>query len=303
MSLESHPTPHCPMAGDPKAQHSRLSSTMREFRLVKILTTSFNQDAPHDALWIDALCINQQDKRERSQQVQLMGRVYSQARMVLAWLGPAKDAELRNALLELRDNRSDSTRCLNVRVGAWVVQEFPLAKKIQLLYGDVRIDPAFINDVIYVMELRSQFMARMHLDECMGRDSYEDEDTERRRRINVSTLPDHSSLMHSLCIQIGNRSPPSRNSNDPSLMWLLHNNCKRECHEPRDKIYSLLSLAFGNNPASQKYKVDVDYDVHITEVFYSVMNAVSLQNDTVFVWNCPETRLANMRAANPGRDF
>jgi len=39
-------------------------------------------------LWVDAVCINQKDIRERNQQVQLMRSIYSQAEMVLSWLGP-----------------------------------------------------------------------------------------------------------------------------------------------------------------------------------------------------------------------
>ena len=34
-------------------------------------------------LWIDALCINQEDVKERSQQVQLMGRIFSSAEQVI----------------------------------------------------------------------------------------------------------------------------------------------------------------------------------------------------------------------------
>jgi hypothetical protein len=38
-------------------------------------------------LWIDALCINQNDTRERNHQVAQMGRIYRQAKTVLVWLG------------------------------------------------------------------------------------------------------------------------------------------------------------------------------------------------------------------------
>lgn len=41
-------------------------------------------------LWIDAACINQLDFAERSQQVGLMRRVYSQASTVCVWLGAQK---------------------------------------------------------------------------------------------------------------------------------------------------------------------------------------------------------------------
>ena len=42
-------------------------------------------------LWIDAICINQEDLDERSQQVGLMRQIYSQASHVVVWLGPEAD--------------------------------------------------------------------------------------------------------------------------------------------------------------------------------------------------------------------
>jgi Heterokaryon incompatibility protein (HET) len=42
-------------------------------------------------LWIDAICINQLDNGERTQQVALMGDIYSQSQEVVIWLG--KDLE------------------------------------------------------------------------------------------------------------------------------------------------------------------------------------------------------------------
>ena len=42
-------------------------------------------------LWIDALCINQDDMTERSQQVQMMGSIYSRANRVLVWLGDCNE--------------------------------------------------------------------------------------------------------------------------------------------------------------------------------------------------------------------
>ncbi|UPK93229.1 hypothetical protein LCI18_004164 [Fusarium solani-melongenae] len=38
-------------------------------------------------LWVDALCINQDDITERNQQVQLMGKIYQQANETIVWLG------------------------------------------------------------------------------------------------------------------------------------------------------------------------------------------------------------------------
>ncbi|PVH68783.1 HET-domain-containing protein, partial [Cadophora sp. DSE1049] len=38
-------------------------------------------------IWVDALCINQEDSQERSSQVRLMGKIYSQASRTIMFLG------------------------------------------------------------------------------------------------------------------------------------------------------------------------------------------------------------------------
>ncbi|KAG7286788.1 hypothetical protein NEMBOFW57_009104 [Staphylotrichum longicolle] len=54
-----------------------LASALRQMRL---------PDRPR-MLWVDVICVNQQDVEERTVQVQLMNRVYHQCRGVLIWLG------------------------------------------------------------------------------------------------------------------------------------------------------------------------------------------------------------------------
>jgi hypothetical protein len=44
-------------------------------------------ESPRLPMWIDALSINQEDLTERAEQVQLMGRIYKSARIILAWIG------------------------------------------------------------------------------------------------------------------------------------------------------------------------------------------------------------------------
>jgi len=49
-------------------------------------------------LWIDAMCINQKDDREKSQQIKLMPEIYSKASLVIIWLGksdPTSDEAIR----------------------------------------------------------------------------------------------------------------------------------------------------------------------------------------------------------------
>lgn len=87
-------------------------------------------------LWIDAVCINQADLAERSQQVMLMGSLYRAATDVTVWLGDA-DVVFH---LDLTDAKSTATQyhdwrmhCLRAAITdtrpswwkrTWVVQEY-----------------------------------------------------------------------------------------------------------------------------------------------------------------------------------
>ena len=44
-----------------------------------------------ERVWVDALCINQQDDEERSHQVRRMGTIFQKANQVAVWLGDAQD--------------------------------------------------------------------------------------------------------------------------------------------------------------------------------------------------------------------
>lgn len=57
--------------------------------LTSIQTNSY-QDTHWTHMWVDAICINQKDEEEKSQQVRAMSEVYSRAVEVSAWLGPQR---------------------------------------------------------------------------------------------------------------------------------------------------------------------------------------------------------------------
>ena len=42
-------------------------------------------------IWIDAVCINQEDDREKEHQIQLMAKIYGHANRIIVWLGEAAD--------------------------------------------------------------------------------------------------------------------------------------------------------------------------------------------------------------------
>ncbi|KAK4102215.1 HET-domain-containing protein [Parathielavia hyrcaniae] len=63
-------------------------------------------------LWIDAICINQQDMDERTSQVKLMGTVYRTAESVRVWLGPGDDAAVAkdDAINDSKNENNEDAR-------------------------------------------------------------------------------------------------------------------------------------------------------------------------------------------------
>jgi ankyrin repeat protein len=109
-------------------------------------------------LWIDAICINQLNEKERGSQVQQMGKIFGSAEGVLFWLGKAtlEITSLMDALnqhlrtsadcqlgpLTLDDNRRDEYRT-GLRqllrrqwfTRVWIVQEVANARKATMCSG------------------------------------------------------------------------------------------------------------------------------------------------------------------------
>lgn len=76
---------------------------------------------PEPLLWIDAICINQDDTVEKNHQVQQMGRIYASADWVLIWLG-------RSCASSITFSRIHCLRQHEYWSRAWITQEVALAR-------------------------------------------------------------------------------------------------------------------------------------------------------------------------------
>jgi len=62
---------------------------MRDVKFPQHLLNVYFRKPPSRLIWIDALCINQDDLEERSAQVTNMSRIFGSAQNIFGWLGPA----------------------------------------------------------------------------------------------------------------------------------------------------------------------------------------------------------------------
>ncbi|PMD31843.1 HET-domain-containing protein, partial [Hyaloscypha variabilis F] len=89
-------------------------------------------------LWVDAICINQNDNEERNAQVAMMSSIYKKAYGVIAWLGPEEDRsteviEIIKVLAEEIETNGNDVEILSKLAPhrpfwtrAWILQELVL---------------------------------------------------------------------------------------------------------------------------------------------------------------------------------
>jgi len=237
-------------------------------------------------LWIDALCINQDDIEERNHQVAFMGHIYRHARVVLVWLGnEASNAKWRGSpsnSLNLDPIRPLSTfgevsrRSDHIYVPfvatlldsryqffwddvayictlpywqrLWIVQEICLASEVQLLYGNETCS-------------WDDFWSIMASMDTTGHNAPQHPLTDKVNRVAHAII--HSSARR---LALARGRTKSREASYDLWTWVTL--CTQsECQDPRDKIYGLLSLANDNH----EDEIEVDYSKSLFEVWEDVL--------------------------------
>ncbi|KAE9363923.1 HET-domain-containing protein [Stipitochalara longipes BDJ] len=105
-------------------------------------------------IWVDFVCINQKDEKEKEHQIQLMVKIYGQANRVIVYLGePADDSDqaleyIRAAAVDESKTSFKSEKSQNAILRLleqpwfrriWVLQEVAAARSILIMYGSAEI--------------------------------------------------------------------------------------------------------------------------------------------------------------------
>jgi hypothetical protein len=148
------------------SNHSRRSISLNDtpFHITKNLEVALRHlRLPYTSrqVWIDAICINQEDDIERGEQIQLMRKIYTQAEQVLVWLGEASGcSDIAMEFLEVGNSKPDPKEWFKDTImkttqrlytsewdsifrlqereywqRTWIVQEITCATKLELLCG------------------------------------------------------------------------------------------------------------------------------------------------------------------------
>lgn len=196
-------------------------------------------------LWVDSICINQMDVAERSQQVPLMGQIYSEASPVRVWLG--EECSGVKEAFELVDECGECSaedavaRVLQNETGAraltevlsrsywdrmWMFQEIVLAGRVIVHCGSYEVPWAYfkwLEDLSGYTELWSGAqIGRRWLLEL------------RRALLRISLF-----------------AIPREEAQDITAVITQTRNL--HCQDPRDKLYALVGVC---EPLRRKLKVD-----------------------------------------------
>ncbi|KAI1426828.1 heterokaryon incompatibility protein-domain-containing protein [Xylaria sp. FL1777] len=230
----------------------RVSTTL--FRAICHLRTGDNPRT----VWIDAICINQDNLVERSSQVLLMPQIYSKATSVIVWLGTSP-RYLGRTLLDVRETSRDTNpHAVNqhaIHYGAtriisrllsrpwwkrvWVVQELVLAKKAILCCES---DEIAWEDFCSIV------------DQCVSMPYFpttasDYEDFRELRVLREERLSTRHSPFRGAAPSPRRLEPQSTHSYD--LLTMIYNFRAREATNPLDKVFAFQGLAGETNSMSR----------------------------------------------------
>ena len=242
-------------------------------------------------LWIDFVCINQQDLSERKQQVQLMYRIFGQAKTVIAYLGEEADGshkvpdfleQIRAAAsspegdteglwseqdlkaLRLPPHEDEAWTMLQrfvmrswfVRV--WIMQEALAARKLDFICGEWSLPAA---PVILILMVGSK-----HKFTCFGTPSSLSD----RTAESIARGLDQLAFLVRLDLCSLGSDLLGWEPREWGLLDVLEMARHSGSTDPRDKVFALLNLC--SDPTSAL--IQPDYNLDTSEVFTKVACAI-----------------------------
>jgi hypothetical protein len=243
---------------------------------------ALRQSSEATLVWADALCIDQQNRIERTQQVQLMTSIYTKAQSVSIWLGPEDEEDDISLAIDLlrsvagqadsseqtRDIISSSMRTLDFSPVVslferdywrrlWVVQEVFHARDITVYCGSTRLPWS-----VYKQASRTFREYKAELDSYLPQDSNDGSGSISRNQFTYSqalvyqgpgSLPDLRAVM----------SP-----GEVSLLEVLRICRRKLATDPRDKVFGILGVL----PEEVRQEFVADYSLSVKDVYTNVVS-------------------------------
>ncbi|KAL8712369.1 MAG: hypothetical protein Q9225_006954 [Loekoesia sp. 1 TL-2023] len=223
-------------------------------------------------LWIDAICIDQHNIKERNIQVARMADIYTLAAKVLIWLGPEADGST-TALQALRHTSSED-------LANWGSHTSAMASASTYPRCDDYYKRFSFNDETWTSLVRllnrswfrrlwiwqEVFLGQRHADVICGHEIVAWQDF--RRAIICIHRRQMPAWIPSLHAAVSQAWEICETTNQQPLPMVLRRTRKAQCSDPRDRIFGILSLTkdldrLGIRPDYEKTTLDVFREVII----------------------------------------
>lgn len=238
-------------------------------------------------LWVDALCINQSDAQERTHQVRIMSRIFGGARSMLVWLGPSNE-EVDDLMgwwsqrfkagssLEPRWNHIVGLRDLCERSywsRLWVFQELKSAEDIRLMCGCHDLPwTTFGKALTEAPSISGQDYTVLRRDSWQERDNTQQESL-KYRKLSADASWERKNIAHQRASRHVKLTAATKMidlcmGSAPTSLWLLLQTTSHlRCHDPRDKVYAILSMT-----KTGCDEIDADYELPLPRLMHRVLS-------------------------------
>lgn len=218
---------------------------------------------PQKRLWVDAVCINQQDIPERNQQVTMMGAIYRTAQCVVVWLGePTEASDTVFELLEEVKDEPGGGSAENATMGAGAYNTTALkdrARDVGRLGREILSRPWFER----AWTLQEIQLARRATICCGSRHADFGRFVQLVQRYNDEQFKESACGGDSLRVPVlpSSAGEGEEKEEDGTLFYHLAETSDRVASDPRDKLYCLLSLL----PEDLYDFLEADYSLSVQE--------------------------------------
>ncbi|KAN0114550.1 Heterokaryon incompatibility protein (HET) domain containing protein [Hyaloscypha variabilis] len=243
-------------------------------------------------IWVDAICINQEDVEERNLHVRMMGAVYGMAETVRVWLGEEVGMEgMALRCLEGVNEKFGELFQMGLMGERGAVQyAFVNDEKIRELDWDelaMLLGRAWFERVWVIQEIANAKQAFIHIGPIVLGWEYFSAIISGMRSYNVDIHLLHCNAVKSICImnmlretRVSNPSP-GEEANRMSLLELLEETRDFKSTLPCDKIYGILNLTKDSD------SVDVDYTTDSSATFQTLAQTQLLKGESInILYHC-----------------
>ncbi|PQE30874.1 hypothetical protein CJF32_00011334 [Rutstroemia sp. NJR-2017a WRK4] len=253
-------------------------------------------------VWVDAICIDQKNTKEKEQQIQIMTTIYSQANRVLVWLGEAADNS-DQALEEIRAAGGNATISLSNET----IQSAVLALLQRNWFQRIWVRKRHLTILAETTESRSRFFRKLPPLEidgyafCLGIDSlreFYEARVELQSLIRSVTYLIKGAIFRPNYVMSRTGGVSQAICTLGELIDMYHNHEATLLH---DKIYALFGMSGMSSDDLSKANLLPNYEVEWEELLQRLAKFLLCERISIDTWSGKEIAVIKSKGCILGR--